>query len=1116
LKKYRLDVRFLARTVAIVLVLWLCTHFVHGWQMSRHARALVVRAEAAELEGDSIEAGASLGRALAFDPADSGVRLRYGLYLAERAATPQARWHALQVLRGSMAAEKDRPEVFLKIAETALELGETSEALKYLTPALSRFPDRADLFELDGRVRVETGEFQVATRSLRRALEIEPGRVNSARLLAELLRGPIGNTKLADEVMDRLVKDNPNSAEALLARSRHRIVTARLEPARTDLALARQLAPQNPGVWSSSAELEALRGDFATASTYWHEVLSLKPQQVEAYLGLARAERECDTPQKAIEPLRNGLKHLPDQPDLLFTLADLLIERGQTSEADHLRSRLPKSGATGRSYYLSGRFEQHDKNWLKASTLFVRAAQSRNLSGPTRARLFQALALCHANLDARDQQAAALRQAYQLDPVPSVCLEWARLLLDRRVADPKAGESALMLLRSLSQMPVPPRPVWLLLARALIEQELFRPAWQRNWTNAERAIEQASKIPADAVAVVVLRLHLHLLREGPAEARKFLIQAQEQRPDEPLLWKLRAELALYDMDPGAVQAVLEEADRQLANRIQWLLLRTSMLSLLPSSSSLRDLQKLESTAIRLSAEDRDRLERHLAEAANREGNHSAVERLCKCLLGRHPGDLRPRVLLVHVKLAAGDLGAANALVAELRRIEGEEGTAWRGAMAACLIDQAARGDRSGLAQARKLVGEVAKRRPGWAHSAFLEGRLADLDRKPAEALESYRRVLQQGEYPHMAVRRVVQLLADQGRFADANGVLEVVQWHGELERDFLRPAAEIALRAGNPDRACALAQTVVSSESKSAADLTWLGQIFQSARRHTEAQNAFTQAVRLDPVTPDWYLPLLSHLVGQGQAEQAEVVLAQMQRNVPAKLLSHAVAKAREAMDQAALAKRAYRNILKTSPHDFEALMGLVRLYVRENRTDQAEHVLQLLFDPDVLVPEEAYPQLRRTMALVLTAPDRKEPQLERALELLELNSNRHPEEPADVRVTALVRGVVAADRSDALRSLEALPEGALSATEKLRLAQLYDAAGQWVAARKHLLAVLEGDSRNTGCMAVLIDGLLRHGKKAEATGWLERLTKIEPDAERTRELRERFTRDEAKAKADG
>ncbi len=242
-KTFRLNVGLLARTVAILFVLGVCTHLAHGWQMHRHAGEQVARADAAQREGDSDELGASLGRAFAFDPTDQAVRLRYGLHLASVATTTRTRWRALQVLAGVLARQPGQADAAMKGAELALALGEPGDACKYLAAALAHLPDRVDLLDLYGRAQMANGDAQGAARSLRRALELEPNRVSSASLLAELLRGPLEVPKQADAVMDRLVKDNPQSAQALLARARHRIATIRLEPARADLALACKLNP---------------------------------------------------------------------------------------------------------------------------------------------------------------------------------------------------------------------------------------------------------------------------------------------------------------------------------------------------------------------------------------------------------------------------------------------------------------------------------------------------------------------------------------------------------------------------------------------------------------------------------------------------------------------------------------------------------------------------------------------------------------------------------------------------------------------------------------------------------------------------------------------------------
>ena len=289
---------------------------------------------------------------------------------------------------------------------------------------------------------------------------------------------------------------------------------------------------------------------------------------------------------------------------------------------------------------------------------------------------------------------------------------------------------------------------------------------------------------------------MHLYRGNAEEARKVLLAVRESHPAEARVWKALANLALRQGNVAASEAIMVEAETHLAGRVEWLLVRAERLASLPEAQALPELFRLESAALALPEDGRDRLERYLAEVCERQGNWAAVERLCGRILTRHPQDLRAERLLLEGKLAANDAGAER-LVNRLRKLEGEDGVIWRAAGAAWRISQAKRGGRSGLAEARRLLEETHRRRPAWAHAAFLEGQLEDLEGNPEKALKSYRRVLQLGDYHPTAVLRVVQLLAAEGKYIDANQVLEVVQWEGALDRAVLRPAANIALRAAS-------------------------------------------------------------------------------------------------------------------------------------------------------------------------------------------------------------------------------------------------------------------------------------------------------------------------------
>jgi predicted Zn-dependent protease len=1097
----KLDVHFLARTAVVLGLLSGLTFLAHGVQVRRHARVQLEQADRAEKEGNPAEVVASLHRALSFDPGSKDARARYGLALSERAATEAQRSQALRVLRQALAAEPGRDDLAVAAARVALDLDDPAEASKLIAPVLKREPNRAELHELLARAQAATGTTQAALQSLVRALELEPARASSAVLLADLL-SKSGQPRQADSVLDAQVKNNPRSTAALLARARYRATAGKLDLARGDLAQARKLAPDDTDVLSASAALAWRRGELDDCAAFWRALLERRPESVSATQALARVERERQRTAEASAAVRRGLERRPEQPELLFLLADLLLDEHKVAEAEAIRDRLARapdaahSAGKGRTLLLTGRLHAERRRWQDAIPAFAASARSGDLSAEEGSRLMRALARCQAEVGARDQQLASLRHAVELDATPSARLELARVLLAAG-----NGVEAVPLLRALAALAAPPAEALPLLGRSLLEANLARPPYQRDWSELESVLERAGRSPANAVAVAVLRSDTTFLRGDRAEARRILVEARHKHPGEPLLWNAEADLIQLDGQAFA-ETFLADADRELGDRIDWLLLRAERLA---RTDSPRDLKRLEEATTRLPPADCDRLERALAEACERRGNRAAVDRLCERILKRHPADLRARELLLESKLASGDDRGAAQLVDQMRKDEGADGTLWRSAAANWRLAQAAGGDRSGLAEAHKLLAELRQRRPGWSQVAFLEGRLADLEGKPAEALAAYRRALYAGDFRTHAVRRAVQLHADEGRYAEANEVLEVAQWHGALPADLLRPAARVALRAGKPDRACELARRAVPEGTRTWPDLLWLGQLYEAARRPTEAEGAFAEAVRAGRDVPSPWLAWLGFLARQDRVPEAEAALPDMSSSLAPALMPLSLAQAHEVLGQPDRAERAYRRILSREPRDAKALAGLLRLHLRADRPAEAQRVLNALLDSPG-VAEEDLPVLRRQLALVLSSPRRRAPEVQRALRLLAGNRATWGDAAADRRVAALVWGAVPAQAAEALRALERLPGGpAVRPEETLRLARLYDSVGDWSRARDCLTGLLKEDGSNPAYLAALIDGLLRRGKKAEAAEWLERLTKLEPDAERTRELQRRM-----------
>ena len=98
--------------------------------------------------------------------------------------------------------------------------------------------------------------------------------------------------------------------------------------------------------------------------------------------------------------------------------------------------------------------------------------------------------------------------------------------------------------------------------------------------------------------------------------------------------------------------------------------------------------------------------------------------------------------LLQAVLLSEDDGLVDGVLADVGRLEGENGVWQRYGRAARLVTRACRGDRKGLGEAKTLLAEAASRRPGWSLVALLQGRIGELDGDAAAALDGYQRAFE--------------------------------------------------------------------------------------------------------------------------------------------------------------------------------------------------------------------------------------------------------------------------------------------------------------------------------------------------------------------------------------
>jgi tetratricopeptide (TPR) repeat protein len=766
----QLNGRLLAAVGSGVVVLAVAVVLLHGVQVRRGARSLLQSADAAEQQGRTADAAKVLGDYLTLVPEDSDVQARYGLLL-EQLPGPESRPHALAVFRRVLARRPDRDDVRRHFIRLALDLGRFDDARQQLAVLMGAFPDDAELEQALGHCQEADRDYAGAADWYARAVQHDPHRVDSYTRLARLLRLHLAQPARADQLMDDLVAANSDSAPAYLARAFYRRDFGSLEDAALELDRARQLAPQDTGVLLACADLAQERGRWTGARADLRRCLELDPRDLRAVQALAMLEDQAGRCPDAVACLRLGLQSFPEQPDMLAALAELLIAENQPAGANALVARLgPAGGRPEQIAYLEARLLLHGGQRLEAARALVRL---RSAATPPelldRVELF--LGQCYAELGDTDRQLAMYRRAVERNPLSSpLRLALASALADAGRADEAIAESW----QALSGRN-PPAAGWGVLVRLLMRRHLDAAPAQRDWAEVDRALDLAVGAAPEVVEIPVLRAEALRLRNQPEQARAALEAVKSQFADRAEIPIALADLAGIQGDSEVALRILEEAGRQFGDRVDLRLARARCWARRGTSETAVRLGELEQDLGGLTPADRARLLGGLAEVYSSAGDSRQARRLWTRVADADPNGLNLRLLLFDGAVRDEDEALVQRLLADIRRIEGEEGALWRYAEAMHALELARRGNRKVIADARTRLAEVGARRPTWARVPLLAANLDELEGNPKQALEDYLRAIELGDRQTSVLRRVAQLLAEQGRHAEAERLLSRLQ-----------------------------------------------------------------------------------------------------------------------------------------------------------------------------------------------------------------------------------------------------------------------------------------------------------------------------------------------------
>jgi tetratricopeptide (TPR) repeat protein len=759
---WRLNGRLLACALGGTLVLAGAVHLLHAYQARRGARELLPLADAALARGDAAGAARFLGRYLELAPEDAGARVRCADLLARLPSSPD-RGRARELYAEVLRHDPGRADVRRRLLRLDLDLGRFADVRDDLAQLLPAAPDDPELELAEGRCREAFGEDDSAAAWCARAIEHDPHRTDAYVRLARLQRLSLHRPAEADRTIDRLVTANPESFRAYLGRGQYRADSGAADAAARDLARAEELAPREPDVLRAAGELALKRHDYAGARRRLERCRQIDPRNLYLFEDLATLEAWTGHRPVAVAYLRQGLEVFPDQPDLLLLLADLLLQEYDVTGAGAVVNRLGQAGCPEEQVeYFQARLLLAQGRWAEAARLLDWLRQR----APASDLLDQAelaLGQCYEQLDDPERELATFRRAAERSPrSPALRLALAGVLASQGRTD-EAVSAAF----EAVALPGAPAEGWALLGRLLLRRNRALPPGRRNWPEVERMLERAGQAAPGSAEVALLRAEAALAQGHAAEARAALAGDA----DGPEVAAARADLAALAGRWDDALRALDEAEGRYGDRVELRLARAQTWAQRGTAEAPARLAEAARGWERLPFADQVRLLRGLGEVYAAAGDSRAAARTWALLAPLQPCDLRLRLRLFDQAVREGDEAAAGHWREDMRRIEGEDGPHWCYAEAARLVGRARHGDRGGLAEARRLLDEAGARRRTWPRVPLLLARCDELEGKPRDAAADYLRAVELGERDPDVLRRLEELLTEQGRAAEARRLL---------------------------------------------------------------------------------------------------------------------------------------------------------------------------------------------------------------------------------------------------------------------------------------------------------------------------------------------------------
>ena len=316
--------------------------------------------------------------------------------------------------------ETATPEDLIHVGRIFGYEGKYEQALRFYDRAEEMLPENADLHALKGEAYIAMEEVEKAGQEYREAVRIEPDRINSWMVLAQLAE--------SEEEWEEALRDygvvlrlTPNPAPILEDIIR---VAAKIGDFSKAIEITRRLVDENPDngvLWGLLGVLDYQVESLEEANRALEKAIEMGVDSYQLYLTLGRSLMEMGKTDEAIQNLEKAISLEPDEPIGRINLALAYFSAGDYEKAMANVEKVEEVQAeSNQASYLKGLILSRMERYIEA----IEPLETAMAGAPENTEILFSLAIAYERTGQREQAVDLLQKILTIDPDDSQVLNY--------------------------------------------------------------------------------------------------------------------------------------------------------------------------------------------------------------------------------------------------------------------------------------------------------------------------------------------------------------------------------------------------------------------------------------------------------------------------------------------------------------------------------------------------------------------------------------------------------------------------------------------------------------------------------------------------------------------